>query len=484
MSEENSNENIADENNQQEEEKEHNENEKNENNENGDEKNKQENQEKQEELVKEEVKQNGIVNQEKEKGDQKENEVVENQKNPKILDTNLSDKNLNNEVKNNEPQQMKDENNNVNENNDNQMLNKIMEINKKNNILTNNSPTNNEDILLVNQKSEKQLNEKINFFQNINDLHADDISFSKQGIFTQSLRNSKKNLNKDPIFNQEKILPIGLKKNTLQLLNEINSDMDNLTNDLNPIFASYQIPTIKQNPVSDLYRSNYDFNDYNIYDNQDREMINLIKKANQSQYFSQNKYNNSFQYNNSSYNNDNDNYGNYNNNYNNSINLYDNGYNNNEYNYNDLCNEDYGLKTSLRGYKYLDMDLNTLQYKKANYDKGEIYRNIEKNVDQRHKKMVFGNKSYYNNRYKPLIYSQNRSKYIENSCMNDNLRQPQSFIKMNCGYINNGDFYSSYNNKRRNNLIFSSDKIPYKNRRYENINQRYDNLMRKNNKYY
>ena len=93
------------------------------------------------------------------------------------------------------------------------------------------------------------------------------------------------------------------KKTTKQLLNEINNDMDQLSNDLNPIFLNYQIKK-KIQMDNNLYNYPSYNNNYNYigkgtgynddeFDEQNYEIKKLIQKANNSLLYSSNgRYNN------------------------------------------------------------------------------------------------------------------------------------------------------------------------------------------------
>ena len=94
---------------------------------------------------------------------------------------------------------------------------------------------------------------------------------------------------------------------------------------------------------------------------------------------------------------------------------------------------------------------------------------LEKNINRnRIKKIENINEDnyYYNN--EPMIYYQREPNQIKNSYMNESLGLPQTSQKIE---------YS--NGRRRNNLIFSSNKIPFKKINYNNINQSIDLLFSK-----
>ena len=93
---------------------------------------------------------------------------------------------------------------------------------------------------------------------------------------------------------------------------------------------------------------------------------------------------------------------------------------------------------------------------------------LEKNINRNRIKKIENindDNYYYNN--EPMIYYQREPNQIKNSYMNESLGLPQTSQKI------------EYSNRRRNNLIFSSNKIPFKKINYNNINQSIDLLFSK-----
>ena len=93
---------------------------------------------------------------------------------------------------------------------------------------------------------------------------------------------------------------------------------------------------------------------------------------------------------------------------------------------------------------------------------------LEKNINRNRIKKIENindDNYYYNN--EPMIYYQREANQIKNSYMNESLGLSQTSQKI------------EYYNRRRNNLIFSSNKIPFKKINYNNINQSIDLLFSK-----
>ena len=109
----------------------------------------------------------------------------------------------------------------------------------------------------------------------------------------------------------------------------------------------------------------------------------------------------------------------------------------------------------------------------SNYAVDENYNNkyirnvsLEKNINKnRIKKMDNINESNGNYSNEPIRYYQREINSIKNSYMNQTYGQPQTSQKI------------EYPTKRKNNLVFSSNKIPFRKINYSNINQSIDLLL-------
>lgn len=417
-----------------------------------------------------------IVNEEEDGGEEEKKEEEEKIENEEIVD----------EIKENGNQNEQNENINleINEKNEEEIKEKENILEDKNeekeeekDIKANNNEIGN--ISEINQQSEKEndaLNKDINIlnFKKPNLIQANEISFSKKGYFEENNEiinqnhlnnnvnnnanfynsNNFNNYNNNAYLNNYiNYIP---KKSTYQLLNEINNDMDNLSNDLKPIFQNYEIQqNIKYRnkyPLYDYNNENYSVSDNSSYtDEQNHEIKKLIKKAN---HISNNLMKN---------------------------NAYNQEYNNRRYYYRDNVFNNH--KPKKRKYRYYEEEnggngyndynnfpenggMDEYEYDDYNNNNDDNYlRNIslEKDINKhRIKKMenIYENTDNYIN--KPMVYYQREAVPIKNSYMNEALGQPQTSQKIE---------YS------RNNLVFSSSKIPYKKIKYGNISQSNDLLF-------
>ena len=422
-----------------------------------------EEQENQDENIEENNEENLNENENKEnKQEENGNEIQENEIQNDNIENKNDNLNIKEEEKNNEDN--KENYNNIEEKEEEKEIKSI-----NNSELTN--------IIKVNPQAEKEeellLRKEINGLNikkqnNWNIIHAKDISFSKKGFFednneinnhiqnnnfnnsitynNNAYKNNKyfyNNINYDNynynnyhnIFNNNYIS----KKNSQQLLREINNDMDILSNDLKPIFKNYQIkqrikfsnnsynyPFYKNNNENGY--SNNDFNDE--FDEQDKEIKNLIRKANNSlnnRYRYKSYYNNNERY---SYRNKRDNLNNY--------------YRmENEENFNDYYSD------TINGYENSYIKNISLE-KNINKNRIKKMENIYENTD-----------SYIN---EPMIYHQRETFPIKNSFINEPLGLPQTSRKIE--YL-----------KGRSNLVFSSKKIPFKTKKFGNISHSIDLLF-------
>ena len=275
-------------------------------------------------------------------------------------------------------------------------------------------PINNE---IINREMSKR-NSKYNSNENINiNINSDNgLSFFKLGERKNSITN---NLGYNYIQNQN--------KTTHQLLSEINNDMDSLATDLKPLFKKNQI------------KQDFLFNDNSVdsFDQENREIKNLIKRAN--------KLVNNYTYNYYGHENDNG--------------------NDKYYNKNNLSEVYPQREYENGGNIYNDMERND---ESSSYDNDMGYiRNVspDKNINEKRIKNI-RNYEYYNTKNynnKPMIYRQNETFHINNSHTNNIIDYPQTYKKTNY----------------QNNLIFSSDKIPFRKIKYVggNMNQSLDILL-------
>ena len=237
------------------------------------------------------------------------------------------------------------------------------------------------------------------------------LSFGKNGYFGENNNN---------IYNTENTQ----NKTTYQLLNEINSDMDFLEKELRPIYNSYKIK-------NDLKYNNYNtsrdnWKNYQEIDQQNREIKELIRKANKL------VNNHTYNY-----------YGNRTDNF-----------RENNFNRNNLS-EIYQKNKIENGGNYSNYFEGNENSSSENDNSGYI-RNIspEKNINKYRIKNI--SDIYGNNNKRYMIYKQNETYPIKNSYMNEFLGQPQTFQKK----------------EYPNNLVFSSDKIAFRKIKYGgNINQ-------------
>ena len=330
------------------------------------------------------------------------------------------EENNNNEEKEEVKEEVKEENDNEKENeNENELEENLEKINLEENNNENGIINNNEQNEEPNDEVE---NKEITMFdiKKISNGNINHESFGKTGFFEE---NTNQNSNIKKSFNE--YVP---KKNTKQLLDEINKDMDSLEKNLSPIFQNYKI----KNDI--FFHSQYNNNDYKHnytedIDQQNYDIKKLIEKANKS--INKNNYNHYgldyYQKNNSIFLNNNE--------------RYENG----------------GIYSN-----YMERENNS----SIDNDNGYI-RNLspEKNISKQRIKN-FHNFSEYNNaknyQYKPMIYRQKETYPIKNSYMNEYLGQPQTFQKY----------------EYPNNLVYSSDKISFRKIKYGNINQSLDMLFR------
>ena len=339
------------------------------------------------------------------------NQENEEQKEQEQEQDNLGENDNNEEVK--EIENIINENDNNEENNNN--INNNNEIEEEIKIANDN----NENENVITQENEQQIeneDEIDNKENNININPANLLSFGKNGIFGENININLSDYNYIS------------KKNTYQILNEINNDMDLLEKNLKPIFNNCQI---KKHIYNSYYTGNEEYDD--------REIKELIKKANRL------VNNNSFNY-----------YGpktDYN--------------RNNHYKRNNLS-EIYPNNRIENGGNYSNYsEIN----ENSSYDDNDngYMRNIspEKNINKHRIKNIKNIHEYTNNNNynpKPIIYRQNETFPIKNSYMNEIIGQPQTY--------NRKEYYPK-------NLVFSSDKIPFKKIKYGgNINQSLDILFK------
>ena len=428
-----------------------------------------------------------------EEEDQAKEEEQNNEDEPEELD---EDKNKDEEENINKEEN--DEEKETNEKNNDE--NKIVEEKTNEEQTTENAQTEEKN---DSKKNPQILKKELTFYsKKLNNGNVNDISFSKQGYFEENneipnqnlnpkINKINSNMNYNPFLNSNNnnnninnynnFIP---KKSTKQLLNEINSDMDVLSNSLNPIFKRYEIQQEIKMYDSFPMHNNYNFpihNNYNfpihdnyiypihdnynypMYDNdsyysndddesdvQNYEIKRLINKA---KYYNNNNIINPNRYNH--YQNHNHNH-NYNGRYSQRSHHYKkkNYYNN------------YHMRENGGNYnnRYVRKDYN---YPMDRYNNRGYLRNIslDKNINKnRIKRMgnLYANRNSYTNR--PLIYSQRETLPIKNSYMNEILGMPQTSQKIE---------YPNW----RNNLIFSSNKMPYKKIKNGNINQSLDVLF-------
>ena len=390
------------------------------NNEENEEQKEQEQQEQEQEQEQEKEQQEQEQKQEQEQenveveNDNKEEEKEKEKVNENNNAENLNEQNDNNILKETEENDIKNEINALNNNNINNINNNIEQ---EMNIIDNN---NNKETVLNNDNNIINLNQ-----ENVEDNK--ELTILTKKFTAENLLSFGKNdyLGENTINTNTNGFGYNEKKSTQQILNEINNEMDLLEKDLNPIFNKYQI---KKN----LY------NDNKSYDEQDLEIKKLIEKANKLvNKHSYNTYGTKSEYN---------------------------GMRNKYYNTNNIS-ENGG---NISNYSERNDDSSSYENNTNNSYKDYI-RNIspEKYINK-HRIKNISNIYHYNNNHRnyknerPLIYRQSESIPIKNSYMNKFSGQPQTYKKTHFS----------------NNLVFSSDKISYRNINHNgNINQSLDILF-------
>ena len=285
-------------------------------------------------------------------------------------------------------------------------------------------------------ENENEIDNNININQE-NTPHIYDEMINKEPSLRSSKNNSNENINLDNglSFARQGLFEVNngnrnKTKNTYQILNEINNDMDLLEKDLRPIFNNH-----KCFGYNNIYNNDFIYDDI---DKQNNEIKELIKKAN--------KIVNGHSYNYYGYGNDN---------HKKRFNKYN-------------LSEIYPHKRYENGgdySNYMERSENTTSEENDN-DIGYM-RNIspEQNINRHRIKNIrniyeYNNSNNYNN--KPMIYRQNETFPIKNSYMNQILGQPQTYQKY----------------EYPNNLVFSSDKISFRQIKHGgNINQSLDVLF-------
>jgi hypothetical protein len=383
-----------------------------------------EEQQEQEQQEKEQEQEQEQEQQEQEQKQEQEQENVEVENDNKEEEKEKEDVNENNNAEN------------LNEQNDNNILKETEENDIKNEI----NALNNNNINNINNNIEQEMNiidnnkeTVLNNDNNIINLNQENVEDNKElTILTkkftaENLLSFGKNdyLGENTINTNTNGFGYNEKKSTQQILNEINNEMDLLEKNLNPIFNKYQI---KKN----LY------NDNKSYDEQDLEIKKLIEKANKLvNKHSYNTYGTKSEYN---------------------------GMRNKYYNTNNIS-ENGG---NISNYSERNDDSSSYENNTNNSYKDYI-RNISPEKDiNKHRIKNISNIYHYNNNHRnykkerPLIYRQSESIPIKNSYMNKLSGQPQTYKKTHFS----------------NNLVFSSDKISYRNINHNgNINQSIDILF-------
>ena len=351
-----------------------------------------------------------------------------------------------NEIENGNNEEVKEIENNMNENENNEQIENIepIEENKENDVIDNNNVDEEElNIVANNNENKNKINQE-------NEHQIDDELINKEMSIKSSKNNSNGNINIENglSFGRHGLLEgnnnfynnlnLNTKKNTHQLLNEINNDMDLLSKDLMPLFNNHKI---KQ---EFNYNSKIEKYDYNEFDQENKEIKDLIKKANKL--VNEHNYNYyGYEYNNQS---------------------------NKNYIKNNLSEiyppNKYELENCGNYSIYMERKENSSSEEEDEDNDTGYMRNIspEKNINKYRIKNIrniyeYNNSKNYNN--KPMIYRQKETFPIKNSYMNEVIGQPQTFQKME---------YS-------NNLVFSSDKISFRKIKYGggNINQSLDVLF-------
>ena len=409
--------------------------------ENKEENNEQENEEKNDEINPEEN--NNEINaeneeqqeqQEQEQEQQEQEQEQEQEKENVEIDNDNKEEEKENANENNE--QNDNKNNILKETEENDIKNELNALNDNNINNINNNNDIEQEINIIDNNKQNLINNDINIINNINQENGQQIineEDNKELTILTTKKITADNLlsfGKNEFVAENTINTNGFgyneKKSTQQILNEINNDMDLLEKDLNPIFNKYQT------------KKNF-YNDYNgNYDEQDQEIKKLIEKANKLvNKHSCNTYGTKSEYNGIG------------NKYYNGNNISENGGNSSNYSE----RNDYS---------------STYDNNSDNSYKGYI-RNISPEKDiNKHRIKNISNIYKYNNNHrnykekKPLIYRQSETIHIKNSYMNKFIGQPQTYKKTHFS----------------NNLVFSSDKISYRNIKYcGNINQSLDILF-------
>ena len=360
-------------------------------------------------------------------GEENDNENKEEQVEQEQIQENQEQEDLNENENNEEEKDVKnDQNENINQLEENEN-----EIGKDNEINENKE----EEINIAN--NENEIDNNINNIQE-NAQQLEDEIINKEISIRSSKNNSNENINTDNglSFGKQEInnFNINQKKNTFQILNEINNDMDLLEKDLRPIFNNSRIKMENRNYL-------YNNNDimFEEFDQQNNEIKELIKKAN--------KLVNEHTYNYYGHEGD--------------------KYREKKYNKNNLS-EIYPYKRYEKGGNYNNyMERSENTSSEENNNDSCYMRNIspEKNINKHRIKNIrniydYNNSKNYNKR--PMMYRQNETFPIKNSYMNEILGQPQTFQKY----------------EYPNNLVFSSDKISFRNINHGGkINQSLDVLF-------
>ena len=401
--------------------------EKNDNDEiNPEENNNEENEEQQEQEQQEQEQEQEQEQQEQEQKQEQEQENVEIENDNKEEEKEKEDVNENNNAENiNEP----NDNNILKETEENDIKNEINALNNNNINNINNNIEQEMNIIDNNNNKETVLNNDNNII-NLNQENVEDnkeLTILTKKFTAENLLSFGKNdyLGENTINTNTNGFGYNEKKSTQQILNEINNEMDLLEKNLNPIFNKYKI---KKN----LY------NDNKSYDEQDLEIKKLIEKANKLvNKHSYNTYGTKSEYN---------------------------GMRNKYYNTNNIS-ENGG---NISNYSERNDDSSSYENNTNNSYKDYI-RNISPEKDiNKHRIKNISNIYHYNNNHRnykkerPLIYRQSESIPIKNSYMNKFSGQPQTYKKTHFS----------------NNLVFSSDKISYRNINHNgNINQSLDILF-------
>ena len=412
--------------------------------------NEEENKEENNENLNEDIEQNAENNNELNQEEENKEEAKEDQnEQEQVQEPQEQEQEQENAIENGNNEEIKEIENNLNENENNEQIENIepIEENKENEVIDNN-----EDQEEINIVANNNNNENENKITQENEHQIDDELINKEMSIKSSKNNSNGNINVENglsfgrhgllegNINFNNNLNLNIKKNTHQLLNEINNDMDLLSEDLRPLFNNHKI---KQ---EFNYKNEIENYDYNEFGQEDKEIKDLIKKANKLvnehsyNYYGQ-ENNNNLKYKN----------------YNIKNNLSE-IYPPNKYEFENGGNYS----------NYMERNENSSSEEEEDDNDTGYMRNIspEKNINKNRIKNIrniyeYNNSKNYNKR--PIIYRQKETFPIKNSYMNEVIGQPQTFQKME---------YS-------NNLVFSSDKIAFRKIKYGggNINQSLDVLF-------